>query len=165
MYINGYTAELRIRRVLPITRMMPYCIDVNNGALKVSIEMSWIEAILKGLWQIKKTMPLMVCSDFYRFASVDVCRRWSFAWLPTLRAQIFATRKVVVKDYHRQTSTDAWRWSLNAPLRINSRATWLRNLLFRNVLSYVKDVLFDDALLFSEYIIVAYMYTFRGSSM
>ena len=40
----------------------------------------------------------MVRSDFHRFASADVCRCWSFAFLFMLRAQIFATRKVVVKD-------------------------------------------------------------------
>ena len=41
---------------------------------------------------------VMVCSDFYRFASADIYRRYSIAYLPMLHKQIFPMRKVVVKD-------------------------------------------------------------------
>ena len=43
------------------------------------------------------------------FCIVQHLPRLSFAWLPVLHAQIFAMRKVVVKDLHLQMSTDEQR--------------------------------------------------------
>ena len=58
----------------------------------------------------------MVHSDFRHFASANVCRCLSSAWLLALRAQVFEAIKVVVKDWHRQSDSTILNASADASL-------------------------------------------------
>ena len=50
--------------------------------------------------RVSNNVTPMVPSKLHRFALADIM---------SMRAQVFAMLKVVVKDYHRQTLTDAQR--------------------------------------------------------